>query len=1113
MAIAALWKPPLLAAMWPAPAWLLQPRPVQHAMSSSIDTSGHSSSSSEESGSSSGGISSSESSESESSRSESSECLQGSLPDAVAEEQLRWDQGQSRVDGASMFDALDKVFMEGGSSSRRLALEHLKAPHHAVAAANADAFGVAVQAAVARSKVPTKVAAAAAAAMSAAAAVPPRRRQQPAAGDDADDVAVVGGKRFQRLPAQAGINVWVCQKVATRATSATGAGSVAAGAAGLSAAASSGAAGKAQGPDHQQPATSAAAVTPALPAMHDQQVLAFVCHLRASDQLLLLTNLHSKGAVAQLQRHPALALLQSQGSRLAGVLHMAAPGVAGSSALRQLCHQLQPAVAAGPAAGQQLLLEQAGAHAGAQVCGCALQAVCLPRSCPPARGGVLCVLMPPFTNTQVIGHLAAARTNAKLHVVSSRIFPLPAGIQAPRAAQPPPASATPQSCASSGSGCGAADPGVQPSSAEHDGQQGQEQEESVGLVAEQLAADCHQAMAAGAVAVSSSASGVVSIRHVSLVTWKQRPPEEQPQPRQLASSGAAATGACPGGGAVSQQQQPRAAAVLVVEPGEGFADDAWCAASAVQQGRPLLVAALERLQEQQQRGLLPSRELSAAGAATWQCRQNLVGPPPPPPLPPTTAGPAQQPIAWPAGVAPQQPGAPPQQQQPTIMRPLYQHAPAAPHQPLLTQPMHLQPAPSPPGQLQSYRQPALAARSDRQQPVHHCSPPQLHPPPPRPPELPDAGGGLAANKRAADSIRARLQGGKRPRAPEGGGDGGSSAAGPQQPQQSLPPEEPRWLRGAPASICQLASGGAAGCAPEVVFLGTGSAEPSKYRGASAIQLRQAASLPPACRPASRLLIAARSSRSRRCRRLRASMMTALLPARPRPLQAAVRAEPAAGLWGGGAGGAAPRPRRRRRDAPGGQPGLPVGVAQACRCVGPSCAATRCSKHWSGPARYPLLATRCACSLPARLPATCPQTTCRAWRRCWRPTPPRCRRCWWWGRARCATGWRRRRRRFGWRGGTALCTARSSTGQVARHRCHACLSACLCPPARHLAFHDLMPGHDLRREPCQRSRTGGLVAGRADHWARQALRRHLGITHLQCVPVRHCSGAHRLAAAA
>ncbi|PRW45195.1 zinc phosphodiesterase ELAC 2-like isoform X2 [Chlorella sorokiniana] len=113
----------------------------------------------------------------------------------------------------------------------------------------------------------------------------------------------------------------------------------------------------------------------------------------SSNQLLLLTNLHSRAAATQLQQHPALALLAQQPERVAAVLHLAAPGVAGSRALRQLCQQLRPAVQ-GPAAGQQLLLEQPGAHG----------------------------------SGQAIGHLASARTTAKLNLVSSRLFPLPAGV-------------------------------------------------------------------------------------------------------------------------------------------------------------------------------------------------------------------------------------------------------------------------------------------------------------------------------------------------------------------------------------------------------------------------------------------------------------------------------------------------------------------------------------------------------------------------------------------------------------------------------------------------------------------------------------------------------------
>ena len=102
-------------------------------------------------------------------------------------------------------------------------------------------------------------------------------------------------------------------------------------------------------------------------------MLGFVCHLRGTDQLLLLTNLHSRSAAVQLQQHPALALLAQQPARVAAVVHLAAPGVAGSRALRQLCRQLRPAVQ-GPAGGQQLMLEQPGAHGSGQVC--AVKAFC-----------------------------------------------------------------------------------------------------------------------------------------------------------------------------------------------------------------------------------------------------------------------------------------------------------------------------------------------------------------------------------------------------------------------------------------------------------------------------------------------------------------------------------------------------------------------------------------------------------------------------------------------------------------------------------------------------------------------------------------------------------------
>lgn len=40
-------------------------------------------------------------------------------------------------------------------------------------------------------------------------------------------------------------------------------------------------------------------------------LLAYVCHIKANDQVLLITRLRHAGDVAQLQRHPAMALLQS----------------------------------------------------------------------------------------------------------------------------------------------------------------------------------------------------------------------------------------------------------------------------------------------------------------------------------------------------------------------------------------------------------------------------------------------------------------------------------------------------------------------------------------------------------------------------------------------------------------------------------------------------------------------------------------------------------------------------------------------------------------------------------------------------------------------------------
>jgi hypothetical protein len=59
-----------------------------------------------------------------------------------------------------------------------------------------------------------------------------------------------------------------------------------------------------------------------------------------------------------------MALLVEQGRRVAAILHLVAPGAAGSRALRQLCNQLE---AAGSAGARQLLLEAPGAQRNSQV--------------------------------------------------------------------------------------------------------------------------------------------------------------------------------------------------------------------------------------------------------------------------------------------------------------------------------------------------------------------------------------------------------------------------------------------------------------------------------------------------------------------------------------------------------------------------------------------------------------------------------------------------------------------------------------------------------------------------------------------------------------------------
>lgn len=339
------------------------------------------------------------------------------------------------------------------------------------------------------------------------------------------------------------------------------------------------------------------------------------------------------------------------------------------------------------------------------------------------------------------------------------------------------------------------------------------------------------------------------VRHPTMVTW-----QAMPAAAAAADSGPAAPG-----------PQPQ----LVLAPVEGFVAGGFDAAAVqqeVRQERQQLALQLERLQEQQQQGQLPGPDALDAGALAGRCRPNQVAAPPAPPAaasgpPPGWQHPAaplwqaQQAPPWPpqqahAAWPPQQAHAAwPQQQQPPpppaapaqrpgIMRPLYQHQPPVP-------------LPMADGHFQ---QPVFYQLASMWQAPAAAAPPQPPPPPAaQQPQQEQQQQVEQGNKRAADDLRARLQGAKRPRAQDGAPSTGSTAglaAEQQQAQQAAPPAAASeqqdngsrpWLAGAPPSIRQLAgSGGSGACGgpgPELLFLGTGSAEPSKYRAASAIQLR------------------------------------------------------------------------------------------------------------------------------------------------------------------------------------------------------------------------------------------------------------------------------------
>lgn len=246
----------------------------------------------------------------------------------------------------SMFDELDQIFMRGAgrasgggpgglkSSTRLSVLDRLRAAQqgpgllgHAQGSAAASNKAAAPAAAPA-----TAPARKAAGAVVAAAAAPPRRRALPATaaprpaqlaamaaaagaaasgttsaaasgkaiGAASEQVYIVGGKPYRQINAP-GISAWVHDKLSSRARAAcAGSGSPVgpAGASGSLAAAGG------QGP------------APAAPA---SPLLGFLCHIKASDQLLLVGSVRGKGGVQQLQDHPALERMRQQGSRQVGL--------------------------------------------------------------------------------------------------------------------------------------------------------------------------------------------------------------------------------------------------------------------------------------------------------------------------------------------------------------------------------------------------------------------------------------------------------------------------------------------------------------------------------------------------------------------------------------------------------------------------------------------------------------------------------------------------------------------------------------------------------------------------------------------------------------------------
>jgi hypothetical protein len=412
----------------------------------------------------------------------------------------------------------------------------------------------------------------------------------------------------------------------------------------------------------------------------------------------------------------------------------------------------------------------------------------------------------PFLDKQLqeLGHLAAARVTARLSLLSSRIFPLPEAMRAEMGAAQRAAQQGQQECLHAGEmGQGR---GSEKQQRQHEEDEGEEEEEGVpGEVAVSFSPP--RAGAAAEAGAAGTAYRITAVRRISSSSAVPQPPLPLSMGEQPRSEGAP-----------SMHSVLEAAGLLLPPPpaapkarAEGEGEEA--------QNDPLMHAPLP----------------------LWSSVPNRVLPPPPPPTP-LPLPPHQQ--LTPSHYHHQQ-----QQQQQH-----YHYVQAAGVLCL------------PPGQ-QHVRQQFMQHQQFAHQLLHNGGAQPPPPPLPPPPSHPAQGrsthkrvlaagscdGPSHTNKRAASDLRARLH-----------ASAAQPAAHPPHCQPQAPPAEgsteeaegkleqlgfdaadvPACLQAAvlaayAGTTTQQGRSGTAGSSggAEVVFLGTGSAEPSKYRGASGIHVR------------------------------------------------------------------------------------------------------------------------------------------------------------------------------------------------------------------------------------------------------------------------------------